>query len=181
MTARPAAATGARPLLLGEWACLGILAEAPSHGFAIAARLRPTGDIGRVWSLSRALTYRSLDQLLTAGLIRTTGEEPGLAGGNRTILDVSGTGRSQLHTWLSTPVTHLRDLRSELLLKLVIAERCTVDVVPLLDAQRARVVELSEAIDQRVRTHPDDVVALWRSESSHGALRFIDRVSASSR
>ena len=32
-------------MLLGEWACLGILAEAPAHGFAVAARLKPDGDI----------------------------------------------------------------------------------------------------------------------------------------
>jgi DNA-binding PadR family transcriptional regulator len=173
----PARPTG-RPPLLGEWACLGILAQAPSHGFAIAARLRPTGDVGRVWSLSRALTYRSLDQLLAAGLIRAIAEEPGVAGGNRTVFAVTRTGRAQLRRWLSTPVAHLRDLRSELLLKLVIAEYCRIDVAPMLASQRARVAELTLAIDRRVVEQPDDVVALWRQESSHGALRFIDRVAS---
>ena len=72
-----ASRTNAQALLLGEWACLGILYPAPTHGFAIAARLKPTGDIGRVWSLSRALTYRSLDQLSTRGYIHAIGEEPG--------------------------------------------------------------------------------------------------------
>ena len=46
-----------RPLLLGEWACLGILAEAPAHGYTVAQRLAPGGDIGRIWSVSRSLTY----------------------------------------------------------------------------------------------------------------------------
>jgi hypothetical protein len=64
-------------LLLGEWACLGILYTAPTHGFAIAARLKPEGDIGRVWSLSRALTYRSIDKLVARGYIRPVAEEPG--------------------------------------------------------------------------------------------------------
>ena len=78
--------TTEQKLLLGEWACLGILYPAPTHGFAIAARLKPGTDIGRVWSLSRPLTYRSLDQLSSRGFVREVGEEPGIAGGNRTIL-----------------------------------------------------------------------------------------------
>ena len=49
--------------LLGEWACLGIIYPTPTHGFAVAARLKPAGDVGRVWSLSRPLTYRCLELL----------------------------------------------------------------------------------------------------------------------
>ena len=69
--------TTAEQLLLGEWACLGILYQGPTHGFAIASRLKPGGDIGRVWSLSRPLTYRSLDQLAQRGHIHPIGEERG--------------------------------------------------------------------------------------------------------
>ena len=58
---------GTGELLLGEWACLGVVAVAPTHGFAVAQRLRPEGDLGRVWSLSRALTYRALDHQSTMG------------------------------------------------------------------------------------------------------------------
>ena len=76
--------TTEQQLLLGEWACLGVLYPTPTHGFAIAARLKPGGDVGRVWSLSRALTYRSLEQLAVRGFIQAVGEEPGIAGGNRT-------------------------------------------------------------------------------------------------
>lgn len=81
-------------LLLGEWACLGILNRAPGHGFAIAARLKPDGDVGRVWSMSRALTYRSLDQLAARGLVEPIAEEPGIAGGQRTILATTAAGRA---------------------------------------------------------------------------------------
>ena len=130
--------TTAEQLLLGEWACLGILYQGPTHGFAIASRLKPDGDIGRVWSLSRPLTYRSLDQLTLRGHIHPIGEERGIAGGNRTILAATRQGRAALRKWVATPVAHLRDLRSELLLKLVIAEQCGIDVVPMLERQRAR-------------------------------------------
>lgn len=163
-------------LLLGEWACLGILYPEPTHGFAVAARLKPAGDVGRVWSLSRALTYRSLEQLSLRGCIQPVGEEPGIAGGNRTILAATRAGRAQLRKWLATPVTHLRDMRSELLLKLVIAEICEIDITTMLDAQHAHIAQMADAIAHNIEAAPGDVVALWRSESVNAALRFLDRV-----
>ena len=168
--------TSEHQLLLGEWACLGILYPAPTHGFAIAARLKPSGDVGRVWSLSRALTYRSLDQLTIRSYIQPVGEEPGIAGGNRTILAATRTGRAQLRKWLATPVAHLRDLRSELLLKLLIADLCDIDISPMLVAQRRRIVGLAAAISSQIDGESGDVVALWRSESADAALRFLDRL-----
>jgi DNA-binding PadR family transcriptional regulator len=163
-------------LLLGEWACLGILYPAPTPGFAIAARLKPGGAVGRVWSLSRPLTYRSLEQLTIRGYIRPVGEEPGIAGGNRTILAATRTGRAQLRNWLATPVVHFRDLRSELLLKLIIADICDIDVTPMLEAQRAHIAGIAEAISAQIDEEPGDVVTLWRSESSNAAVRFLDRL-----
>jgi DNA-binding PadR family transcriptional regulator len=175
------ARTREQQLLLGEWACLGILYRAPAHGFAIAAQLKPDGDVGRVWSLSRALTYRSLDQLAVRGYIEPVGEERGLAGGNRTILAATRGGRAQLRKWLATPVEHLRDLRSELLLKLIVAERCDIDVARLLRLQHAHIARMAEALDAQVARQPDDVVALWRSESAQAALHFLDRLPSAMR
>jgi len=163
-------------LLLGECASLGILYSAPAHGFAIAARLKPTGDVGRVWSLSRPLTYRALEQLAARGYVHAIGEEPGIAGGNRTILAATRSGRAHLRKWLNTPVQHLRDLRSELLLKLVIADICAIDISGMLQRQRDHIDELAEVLLEQAKhdaEHPD-VVALWRSESSQAALRFLD-------
>jgi DNA-binding PadR family transcriptional regulator len=164
-------------LLLGEWACLGILYPAPTHGFAVAARLKPAGDVGRVWSLSRPLTYRSLEQLSTNGYICSIGEEPGIAGGNRTILAATRTGRAQLRKWLNTPAAHLRDLRSELLLKLIIADICDIDLTSMLEQQRNHIDQMATTLASQVTINDTvDVVALWRCESSQAALRFLDRV-----
>ena len=168
-------------LLLGEWACLGILYTGHSHGFALAARLKPSGDVGRVWSLSRPLTYRSIEQLSARGLVEAVGEEPGIAGGNRTILAATRTGRAQLRTWLHTPVVHLRDLRSELLLKLVIADLCAIDITAMLQQQRDRIAAMAAVLAAQTGSGNDlDVVALWRSEASHAALRFLDRLREAS-
>lgn len=169
--------TNEQQLLLGEWACLGILYPAPTHGFAIAARLKPSGDVGRVWSLSRPLTYRSLEQLTTREYVHAIGEEPGIAGGNRTILAATRTGRAQLRKWLATPVVHLRDLRSELLLKMVIAGICEIDLTTMLERQRTHIRQMSVTLAAQANSSDAvDVVALWRSESSQAALRFLDQV-----
>jgi DNA-binding PadR family transcriptional regulator len=141
--------------------------------------LKPDGDIGRVWSLSRPLTYRALDQLVERGYVEPVGEEPGIAGGNRTILAATRSGRAALRRWISTPVPHLRDLRSELLLKLVIAELCQLDTSVLLAAQRVHVERVATVLKvPRGRPgDPVDVVALWRSESAQAALRVLERLT----
>jgi DNA-binding PadR family transcriptional regulator len=158
-------------LLLGEWACLGILAVAPAHGFAVAKRLAPDGDVGRVWSLSRALTYRAIDQLTARGYLAAVAEEPGTAGGNRTLLAPTRSGRARLRRWLTTPTQHLRDVRSEFLLKLVLAELNSVDTRELLERQREQIATIAAS---RAGADPADVVALWRRESANAALRFLD-------
>jgi DNA-binding PadR family transcriptional regulator len=167
-------------LLLGEWACLGILAERPAHGYDVSVRLGPGGEVGRVWSLSRALTYRALDQLTQRGLITPVGEEPGKAGGVRTVLAPTRQGRAKLRRWLQQPVDHFRDVRGELLLKLVLCGMAGVDPGPLLERQRAVFAPMVAALATpggRRRT-PADPVEVWRFESSRAVLRFLDRMIA---
>lgn len=170
----------ARPddeLLLGDWACLGILAAEPSHGFAVSVRLRPEGDIGRVWSLSRPLTYRSIDRLLKIDYIEPVSEEPGIAGGTKTVLAVTSAGRFALREWLQRPVLHLRDLRSELLLKLQLAHTLDMESTELVAVQRHVVSEIRGNLERQLRTRSDDIVTSWRLESADAALRFLDSLT----
>ncbi len=179
-------------LLLGEWACLGILYRAPSHGFAIAAELKPDAEIGRIWSLSRPLTYRSLDQLMQRGLIEPRGEEPGIAGGNRTVLSITRAGRAALRRWVQTPVEHIRDLRSELLLKIAFATTNQIEIGDMLIAQHEHIetviaglehaLDTTDTSDSGTTPEPaaaggPDVVLLWRYESATAALRFFERLT----
>lgn len=163
-------------LLLGEWACLGIVAQEPTHGFAVAARLTADGDIGRIWSLSRPLTYRALDHLVTVGYLEAAREEHGVAGGNRTILRITRTGRTELKRWLAEPSIHLRDLRSEFLLKLTLADQLGVDTRVLIKKQKDIVAEFVKGLRAQSRTS-DDLVTVWRIEAAEGARRFLDQLS----
>jgi DNA-binding PadR family transcriptional regulator len=162
-------------LLLGEWACLGLLHSGPSHGFAIAVRLKPGSDIGRIWSLTRPLTYRALEQLQIHGYVEESGEEAGLAGGNRTLLTMTKQGRAIFRTWINTPVVHLRDMRSELLLKLVLADECGIDISAMLKTQRKNIKTLQRNIERSLDgDSQNDTVHKWRSEIAEATLRFID-------
>ncbi len=162
-------------LLLGEWACLGLLYSGPSHGFAIAARLKPGSDIGRIWSLTRPLTYRALEQLQIHGYVEESGEEAGLAGGNRTLLTMTKPGRAIFRAWINTPVVHLRDMRSELLLKLVLADECGIDMSAMLKTQRKNIKTLQRNIDNSLDGDGEnDTVHAWRREIAEATLRFID-------
>lgn len=165
-------------LLIGEWACLGIVALGPTHGFAVAADLRPDGEIGRVWSMSRPLTYRALDQLLVRGLVAAVDHEPGRAGGERTIVAITASGRRRLRRWLQTPVEHLRDLRSELLVKMVLADRAGVDITAMLADQRGIVAGLVEVLRQQA-VESDDLVLAWRLSAAEAALGFLETQIAS--
>jgi PadR family transcriptional regulator AphA len=77
-----------------------------------------------------------------------------------------------LRSWLARPVEHLRDLRSELLLKLTLAELCSVDTTEMLAAQHDHVETMVSVLSSRC-ADSTDLVALWRVESSHAALRFL--------
>jgi PadR family transcriptional regulator AphA len=163
-------------LLLGEWACLGIVAQNPTHGFAVAGRLKNDGDIGRIWSLTRPLTYRALDHLVDLGYLETVREEQGVAGGSRTILRATRSGRSALRNWLTTPSEHLRDLRSEFLLKITLCELHGVDQRALVGAQKKVVARILRNL--RANTSGKaDLVTLWRIESGEAARRFLDQLS----
>jgi hypothetical protein len=72
------------------------------------------------------------------------------------------------------PVGHIRDVRGELLMKLVLSE----EPRPLLEAQRSQFAPVVEALASTggSRRPATDPVAVWRYESSRAVLRFIDRM-----
>jgi DNA-binding PadR family transcriptional regulator len=161
-------------LLLGEWACLAALGQGRLHGFALAKRLAPDGDLGRVWTMSRPLTYRAIATLTEMGLVRPAGEESGQGGPTRTALCLTPKGRAALRGWLLAPVSHPRDVRSELLLKIVVCELMDLDRDALITAQVERfeahlVARLGELADD-----PTDPVRIWRVEFAQAALAFLN-------
>lgn len=174
-------AIGGRGLVPGEWAVLGLLAEAPAHGFALAKALASDGEIGMIWTVPRQLVYRTLGVLEENGFVRATGTEAG-PGPVRTIMCVTPAGRRAVERWLVEPVAHIRDARSLLMLKLVFLERSRYDVRPLLDRQRELLLPALEAQRERVAAADGSrqVVEIWRLECVDAVIGFTERMLAMS-
>jgi PadR family transcriptional regulator AphA len=171
----------AEQLGTGEWAVLALVEEGPTHGFAVARALEPAGEVGRIWSMRRPLVYRTLDVLQERELTQTAGTEASTAGPQRTVIEVTSEGRKKVQAWLQAPVAHVRDARSELLLKLLFLDRRGLAPDALLDAQGERFREqerelrgVLDASEGFART-----LALWRVETTAAAVRFVDALHAS--
>ncbi|MGH9271067.1 MAG: TOBE domain-containing protein, partial [Ilumatobacteraceae bacterium] len=80
-------------------------------------------------------------------------------------------GRRRAKRWLAAPVEHLRDVRTELLVKLALRQRAGLGSAELLEAQQHA---FAGAIDALTTRHPDaDLVDLWRRESARSVQRFL--------
>lgn len=164
-------------LTLPEWLVLAILAQQPAHGFAVAQQTAPSGDLGRVWQIPKAVVYRSIGRLLEAGLITPEGVEPGL-GPQRTVYAVTPEGQERAREWLRTPVAHVREIRSQFLLKLALLDRAGEDPGDLLRRQRAALEPIARAIEARQEECGgfDAVLLAWRRSTVQAALDFLDAI-----
>ena len=180
MNAQPSASQPASlpEMSLPEWLVLAILSQQPAHGFAVAQLTASGGELGRVWQIPKAVVYRAIGRLLEAGLIVPEGTEPGL-GPQRTVYAASDDGRGAAVRWLHEPVEHVREIRSELLLKLALLNRAGEDSADLLAAQRAVLEPLVGAIESRraVSQGFDATLLAWRRATAVAALEFIDIIT----
>jgi DNA-binding PadR family transcriptional regulator len=180
MNAQPSASqpTSLPEMSLPEWLVLAILSQQQAHGFAVAQLTASGGDLGRVWQIPKAVVYRAIGRLLEAGLIVPEGTEPGL-GPQRTVYAATGDGQAAAERWLHEPVEHVREIRSELLLKLALLDRAGVDPAGLLRAQRAVLEPLVGAIESRRADSQgfDATLLAWRRANAVAALEFIDIIT----
>ena len=155
-------------LSLAEAVCLTLVAREPTHGWSIVKTLAPDGDVGRIWSLSRPLTYRALIALKDEGLIEPQGSEAG-GGPPRTIWRATPRGKRHSRAWLRRPVRHPRDMRTEFLLKLALGAPSAA----LARAQLDAFAPVFAGLERSAAADPGDVVARWRLESAEATNRFL--------
>jgi DNA-binding PadR family transcriptional regulator len=163
-------------LSLTEWLVLGLAGEGPTHGFAIARLLGQQGELGQVWRVPKPVIYRGLARLEQLGLVLTVGEQTTSLGPARSVVEATPDGRQASAAWLGTPVRHIRDVRSELMVKLALLDRSGADRRALLTAQREQLAPIADALAERLGSASgfDRTLALWRYETVSAALRFLD-------
>jgi PadR family transcriptional regulator AphA len=167
-------------LSLTEWAVLGVAAEQPTHGFAISKELAPEGDVGRIWTVPRPLVYRALATLERDGLLEPVGEEASDRGPTRTRIRVTRAGKAAVDRWLTTPVPHVRDLRTRLLLQLRLLDRKGCELDALAAAQIDVLTPILASLEDQMQSTGgfDRLLASWRYESAQAAARTLQGVVA---
>ncbi len=168
-----------RPVLsLPEWTVLAIVSQRPAHGFAIAQLTERGGELGRVWHMPRPVIYRAIGRLVDAGLLTQEAVEAG-RGPQRTIYTVTPEGRRAAAGWLDAPVQHIREIRSQLMLKLALRDRAGCDPTDLLKRQRAVLEPIARAMeDEEERLNGFDAVLFaWRRATAVAALGFLDDIT----
>jgi tRNA-Thr(GGU) m(6)t(6)A37 methyltransferase TsaA len=164
------------PTLL-EWAALGLLCESPAHGWALAEAFRADEEIGSVLTTTRPLVYRALAQLRDLGLLDVRDTATRGAGPARTMLGTTRRGRAAFARWRARPVEHIRDLRTELMLKLVFHHRAGLDPRPMLAEQELVLARAERALErnaERASSEPARTLALWRLSSARAARSFVE-------
>jgi len=167
-------------LSLADWLVLCLVREEPTYGLILVGLLAREGSLGQVWSVPKAVVYRALQRLEAMGLIRTIGEQRTSQGPVRSLHQVTPAGEAAASAWLSTPVQHPRDVRSELLVKLALLDRSGIDSRDLLQAQLARLLPVAAALDDRLHdsTGFEHTLVLWRHEAMTATLRFLETLAA---
>jgi PadR family transcriptional regulator AphA len=172
---------GLPKLSLAEWIVLALIAEQPRHGFAVAALTAPDGVVGQAWHVPRPIVYRAITTLTELGLTVPTATEQGGRGPQRTVVAATAVGATSVRRWLRRPVEHLRDTRSELLVKLALLDRRGWSPGPLITAQRRVFTRREDELRSQLRRTSgfERLVLTWRRESARAALRFLDEVARS--
>ena len=159
---------------------LALISEHPTHGFAISRLTAPDGELGRIWHIPRAIIYRAIGRLEEAGLVASQAVEPG-RGPQRTIYAATAAGRRAAADWLDTPVQHVREVRSQLLIKLVLLGRAGTDPAGLLRRQKAILQPIASAITAERSQHKgfDATLLAWRRANAAATLSFLDDITHS--
>lgn len=110
-----------RPLLPGEYTVLALLALRPMHGYQMAAFIE-SECISDVCPMETSTLYTYLRNVEAGGLVAWSetrvGNRP-----PRKIYELTPHGQEFIDSWLRRPVTRMREVRAELLLKLFFLEQ----------------------------------------------------------
>jgi PadR family transcriptional regulator AphA len=154
---------------------LALVVQEPRHGWAIHDELAPTGQIGRAWTLSRQLVYRAIDTLEADGFVKRAKPKDG-GGGDKVIISPTAKGKAHAQQWLEEPVAHLRDVRTELVVKIMLRERAGLSLLKFIEIQRETFIPLIQAIENSPADTPVD---MWRRESASAVKRYLTRLEKS--
>jgi DNA-binding PadR family transcriptional regulator len=111
---------------------LALLADGPSYGYQLRARLEER--TGGTWPLNIGQIYTTLTRLHRDGLVEPTGDD----GEGHATYRITGAGRASVADWFRSPVSREAPARDELAIKLALAVGSPMaDVRDVVQVQRS--------------------------------------------
>lgn len=152
--------------------CLALVRSGINHGYPIAQEFAPDGEVGAVLTASRPVVYRELLSLESQGLLSSRADR-GARGQAKKLLKLTAAGNKALDAWLDEPVQHIRDIRTDFLVKVMMREKLALPLVPFVIAQRAA---LDDVVSTLSRSRDRSVIGVWRREQARAVGRFLDEI-----
>jgi PadR family transcriptional regulator AphA len=122
-------------LSVAEYAILGLLCRRPMYGYEIARHLTSDQGLGLICRLGLSNVYFLLNNLERAGLTAVDHRDDGVYP-PRTVLKATVAGRRAFRAWMKRPVSRLRHVRLDFLLKVYfLRDDAPGSVLDLLEEQ----------------------------------------------
>jgi PadR family transcriptional regulator AphA len=149
-----------------EYAILGLLCRRPMYGYEVARHLTSDQGLGLICPLGLSNVYFLLNNLERAGLTEVDHRDDGVYP-PRTVLRATAAGRRAFRAWMRRPVSRLRHVRLDFLLKVYfLHDEAPDSVLDLLDEQ----IEFCERYLQE-----------WRGRARAVAPQSFDRLAVESK
>jgi len=161
---------------------LALLDLQPMYGYQLRAEFE--SRTGATWPLNVGQVYTTLGRLERDGLVEPAGDD----GDGHAVYRITESGRAEVATWFSTPVSRSTPPRDELAIKLAVAVTVPgVDVQAVVQAQRSATIR---ALQDYTRlkanatdpTAPQDMAWLLVLESlvfaAEAEVRWLDHCEA---
>ena len=167
-------------MALPEWTVLVLLSQRPAHGFAVSQLTASDGELGRIWRIPGPSSTGRSAAWSTPGSSRPS--RSSRASAPSAPSTPSPQGRQEAERWLSTPVDHVRDIRSHLLVKLALLYRAD-PIPPTCSGVSGRPwIRSRGPCGQQAELDGFDAILLaWRRATAAAALGFLDEITPSGR
>jgi PadR family transcriptional regulator AphA len=153
-------------------ACLALVRLGLQHGYVIAREFSSDGEVGTVLTATRPVVYREIAALESSGLLASQ-DTKGTRGQAKKLLRLTSAGNKSLDAWINQPVSHIREIRGEFLVKVILRNRLELPLSPFISAQRDALSDVMASLRSSADT---SVVHLWRKEQVRAVARFLDEL-----
>jgi PadR family transcriptional regulator AphA len=164
-------------LSAAEYAILGLVYRQPGHGYQIAQEMAPNKGLGLICPLRLSNVYFLLGNLEQSGHIEVARRQADVYP-PKTVFQVTAAGRRAFQSWIRQPLTRLRQVRLDFLLKVYFLRQQGVErILGLLDEQIEfcqRYVSEWKALVQSTEPDSFDCLAMQsRVAAAQGTLDWL--------